>query len=45
MPYDATLRRLGETLADAQIGRLSGAFRLPFLMRERIKTVRNFFSR
>lgn len=45
MPYDATLRRLGETLADAQIGRIAGAFMLPFLIRARIKTVRNFFFR
>jgi acyl-CoA reductase-like NAD-dependent aldehyde dehydrogenase len=43
MPYDDTLRDLGETLADAQIGRIAGAWKLPLLMRRRIKTLRNFF--
>ncbi len=43
MPYDDALRTLGETLADAQIGRLLGAWRLPLLMRQRLKTIRGFF--
>jgi acyl-CoA reductase-like NAD-dependent aldehyde dehydrogenase len=43
MPYDDALLATGETLADAQIGRLGGAWRLPLLMRERIKTIRRFF--
>ncbi|MGO9836055.1 MAG: aldehyde dehydrogenase family protein [Polyangiaceae bacterium] len=43
MPYDATLRELGETLADAQIGRIAGAWKLPLLMRRRLKTLRDFF--
>jgi acyl-CoA reductase-like NAD-dependent aldehyde dehydrogenase len=43
MPYDAALRSLGETLADAQIGRILGAWKLPLLIRERMKTVRGFF--
>jgi acyl-CoA reductase-like NAD-dependent aldehyde dehydrogenase len=43
MPYDDTLRDLGETLADAQIGRIAGAWKLPLLMRRRIKTLRDFF--
>jgi len=45
MPYDATLRDLAETLADAQIGRLAGAWRLPLLMRKRMRTLRDFFFR
>jgi acyl-CoA reductase-like NAD-dependent aldehyde dehydrogenase len=45
MPYDATLRNLAETLADAQIGRIAGAWKLPFLMRKRISTLRDFFFR
>jgi len=44
MPYDDALRRLGELLADAQIGRIGGAWRIPFLLRERVKTVRAFFG-
>jgi acyl-CoA reductase-like NAD-dependent aldehyde dehydrogenase len=43
MPYDDALRSLGETLADAQIGQLLGAWRLPLLMRQRLKTIRDFF--
>jgi acyl-CoA reductase-like NAD-dependent aldehyde dehydrogenase len=43
MPYDAALRGLGETLADAQIGRVLGAWKLPMLIRQRLKTVRGFF--
>jgi acyl-CoA reductase-like NAD-dependent aldehyde dehydrogenase len=43
MPYDGALKALGETLADAQIGRLLGAWKLPLLIRERLKTVREFF--
>jgi acyl-CoA reductase-like NAD-dependent aldehyde dehydrogenase len=43
MPYDAALRSLGETLADAQIGRILGAWKLPLLIRDRLKTVRGFF--
>jgi acyl-CoA reductase-like NAD-dependent aldehyde dehydrogenase len=43
MPYDDTLRDLGETLADAQIGRVLGAWKLPLLIRRRLKTIREFF--
>jgi len=43
MPYDSALRGLGETLADAQIGRVLGAWKLPLLIRQRLKTVRGFF--
>jgi acyl-CoA reductase-like NAD-dependent aldehyde dehydrogenase len=45
MPYDEALRDLGETLADAQIGLVAEAWKLPFLMRKRIKTLRDFFFR
>jgi acyl-CoA reductase-like NAD-dependent aldehyde dehydrogenase len=44
MPYDKPLRELGEVLADAQVMRLQRIWRLPFLMRERVETVRRFFS-
>jgi len=44
MPYDRALRDLGHTLADAQIGRIAGAWRLPLLLRARARTVRAFFT-
>jgi acyl-CoA reductase-like NAD-dependent aldehyde dehydrogenase len=44
MPYDQTLFDLGGILADLQMGRLEIAWRLPFAIRQRIKTVRNFFK-
>jgi acyl-CoA reductase-like NAD-dependent aldehyde dehydrogenase len=44
MPYDAPLRELGETLADAQVGRIGNAWKLPLLMRQRMKTLREFFK-
>jgi acyl-CoA reductase-like NAD-dependent aldehyde dehydrogenase len=44
MPFDRTLWNLGNLLADAQVGRLRGAWRLPLLMRERARTVRRFFE-
>ena len=43
MPYDGALATLGETLADAQVGRVANAWRLPLLMRQRVKTLRDFF--
>ncbi len=43
MPYDETLTQLGELLADAQLGRLGQAWRIPLLLRKRIRTVRKFF--
>jgi acyl-CoA reductase-like NAD-dependent aldehyde dehydrogenase len=43
MPYDAPLRELGETLADAQVGKIGNAWKLPLLMRQRMKTLRAFF--
>jgi len=43
MPYDETLCELGDVLADLQGGRVERAWRLPGLMRRRLKTLRNFF--
>jgi succinate-semialdehyde dehydrogenase/glutarate-semialdehyde dehydrogenase len=43
MPYDDALWQTGDLLADAQIGRIERIWRLPLLMRRRIKTVRDFF--
>jgi hypothetical protein len=44
MPYDETLRQLGELLADAQLGRLGSAWRIPRLLRARARTLRAFFG-
>ena len=44
MPYDRTLLELGELLADAQIGRIGRAWRLPLAIRERLRTLREFFG-
>jgi acyl-CoA reductase-like NAD-dependent aldehyde dehydrogenase len=43
MPYDETLWRLGDLLADLQLGRFEQVWRLPLTIRKRIKTVRDFF--
>lgn len=43
MPYDETLRELGDVLADAQIMRLLRAWKLPILMKKRVETVKRFF--
>lgn len=43
MPFDRTLRDLGEALVKAQLGDLLGAVKIPFLMRRRMKRVREFF--
>jgi acyl-CoA reductase-like NAD-dependent aldehyde dehydrogenase len=44
MPYDDTLREIGETAADAQIGVLGNAWKLPFLLRRRIAGLKAFFK-
>jgi acyl-CoA reductase-like NAD-dependent aldehyde dehydrogenase len=44
MPYDDALLELGDILADAQLTRLDRVWRLPGLMRKRIRTLRKFFS-
>jgi acyl-CoA reductase-like NAD-dependent aldehyde dehydrogenase len=43
MPYDRSLAELGEGLVEAQLGHFSQAWRLPLLMRRRLKTIRDFF--
>jgi acyl-CoA reductase-like NAD-dependent aldehyde dehydrogenase len=44
LPYDGALRDAGELLADAQLGKVLGAVRLPLLLRERVRTLRRFFE-
>ena len=43
MPYDETLVELGDVLADLQGNRLGRAWKLPGLMRRRMRTLRAFF--
>ena len=43
MPYDDALHDLGDILADAQLTRLERVWRLPLLMRARVKKIRAFF--
>jgi len=43
MPYDDALVELGNILADAQLLRLERAWKLPLLIRKRLKAVRSFF--
>jgi len=43
MPYDDALVELGDILADAQVMKLERAWKLPLLIRKRMKTLRNFF--
>jgi hypothetical protein len=43
MPYDETLFELGELLAEAQLGRIARAWRLPLVIRKRLQTLRDFF--
>jgi acyl-CoA reductase-like NAD-dependent aldehyde dehydrogenase len=43
MPYDDTMLDLADILADAQTMRLERAWKLPLLMRRRLRAVRDFF--
>jgi hypothetical protein len=43
MPYDEALIETGGILADTFLNRFERVWRLPLLMRGRIKTIRNFF--
>ena len=43
MPFDASLLELGNLLADAQLFQLRGAWKLPLLLRQRLRTIRSFF--
>lgn len=45
MPYDETLVELGDVLADLQTSRLQRAWKLPGLMRRRLRSLRAFFRR
>ena len=45
MPYDRALWELGNLLADAQIFKLGGAWKIPFLIKRRVDTVKAFFAR
>lgn len=44
LPHSRDLFDLGNVLADAQIGRLGGAWKLPGLLKRRTKQIRAFFS-
>ncbi len=44
MPYDETLAKVGEILADLQVGRYGGLWKLPLAVRRRVKTVREMFG-
>jgi hypothetical protein len=44
MPFDRSLLELGETLCEAQLGKLLGAWRIPFLLRKRAKAIKEFFA-
>jgi len=43
MPYDEALWQMGDLLADLQLGLFGRAWRLPLIVRKRMKTVRAFF--
>jgi acyl-CoA reductase-like NAD-dependent aldehyde dehydrogenase len=45
MPYDSGLVELGEVLADVQSNRLGRVWKLPALMRRRMRRLRDFFRR
>ena len=42
MPYDPTLLELGDVLADLQTGRLGRVWKLPLLIRRRMRMLRDF---
>jgi acyl-CoA reductase-like NAD-dependent aldehyde dehydrogenase len=44
MPFDKTLWELGNLLADAQLFKLGRAYKIPFLIRDRIDTIKTFFG-
>jgi len=43
MPYGRDLVELGELLADAQLGKIFMAWKIPLLLRKRVAAVRRFF--
>jgi acyl-CoA reductase-like NAD-dependent aldehyde dehydrogenase len=44
VPFDQDLSELGDLLADAQVGRVGRALRIPMLLRRRIQTIKRFFQ-
>jgi acyl-CoA reductase-like NAD-dependent aldehyde dehydrogenase len=44
MPYDETLWDMGNLLADAQLMKIGGAWRIPLLWRRRVRRIREFFG-
>lgn len=44
MPFDKTLWDLGNLLADAQVFKLGRAYKIPFLIKQRIDTIKAFFG-
>jgi succinate-semialdehyde dehydrogenase/glutarate-semialdehyde dehydrogenase len=45
MPWDRDTWEMGEALCDAQLMKLTRVWKLPFLLRRRIETIRGFFRR
>jgi succinate-semialdehyde dehydrogenase/glutarate-semialdehyde dehydrogenase len=43
MPYDQALTELGTLLADAQLGKISQAWKIPLLLRRRLQRLQAFF--
>ena len=44
VPFDQDLIELGDLLADAQLGRLGRAIRIPILLSRRVETIKRFFG-
>ena len=44
MPYDRSLWTMGDILADAQLGKVARAWKLPLLWKDRLSIIRRFFS-
>jgi len=44
VPYDSDLEELGHLLAEAQLGKLTRAYKIPLLLRKRVKAVKAFFG-
>lgn len=44
MPFDASTFELGDILADAQIMRITRAWKLPLLLQKRVRTIQRFFA-
>lgn len=44
MPFDASTFELGDILADAQLARITRAWKLPILLQKRMKKIQRFFA-